>query len=239
MRDTSDAGSAPATGIAGPSPLLAARHRARVGFLEVLLIAGLATLLNALKDLRVDDTCLYYYANHHAQDPLDPYGWEIIWGQSPDSAQNPIAPPVFVYWWSLAIRLFGQDQFAWKLWLFPIVLALVLSTRDLLRRFAPRVERPLLWFLIFSPFILPSLNLMLAVPCLAFTSTSLALFLRGADRRSIGLTLLSGVFLGLAMMTKWPAFLMIAVLFCAAFFLGRLRDWALAVAVGAAMFVGF
>src|SRR5262245_11111413 len=126
MRDTSEAGPASRADVAGPSPLLAARHRARVGFVEILVIAGLATLLNAFKALRVDDTCLYYYANHHAQDPLDPYNWEIVWGQLPDSAQNPIAPPVFVYWWSLAIRLFGENQVAWKLWLFPIVLALVL-----------------------------------------------------------------------------------------------------------------
>src|SRR5262249_27826507 len=53
----------------------------------------------------------------------------------------------------------------------------------------------------------PSLNLMLDVPALALGLTSLALFFTACDRDSRGLAVAAGLVAGLAMQTKYTAFL--------------------------------
>src|SRR5947209_4569109 len=102
----------------------------RTPLLLLLLTLGF-TLLNCLKPLQVDDTAYSYYARHIAEHPLDPYGFEIFWYQSPSSANEVLAPPVLPYWWAAAIRLFGERPFLWKLWLLPFNLLFVFSLNTL------------------------------------------------------------------------------------------------------------
>ncbi|MGC8642170.1 MAG: hypothetical protein ACP5XB_20085, partial [Isosphaeraceae bacterium] len=85
----------------------------------LVLLAVVYTLAGAIKPLHIDDAAYYRYAAQAASHPLDPYGFEILWYQSPQPAFQLLAPPLLPYWWSCAIRLFGDRPFLWKLWLFP------------------------------------------------------------------------------------------------------------------------
>src|SRR5215470_12642993 len=85
----------------------------------VTALAGIFTVLNAFKPLHIDDAAYYYYAAQMADQPLDPYGFDIFWYSEPQPANTVLAPPLLPYWWSLAIRLFGINLFLWKIWLFP------------------------------------------------------------------------------------------------------------------------
>src|SRR5690348_7059043 len=89
------------------------------GWPSLLALALLYTLLNAVKPLQVDDAAYYYYAAQLAEHLTDPYGFTVFWYQWPQPANTVLAPPVLPYWWSLAIRLFGERPFFWKVWLLP------------------------------------------------------------------------------------------------------------------------
>jgi hypothetical protein len=174
---------------------------------ELLLLAALFTGLNALKPVQIDDAAYYYYADHIARRPLDPYGFEVFWYQAPEPAQNVLAPPVLPYWWAIAIRLFGDRPYLWKLWLSPFSLLFVFSLDALFGRFARGVERPLVWMTVLSPAFLPSLNLMLDVPARALSFSAIVLFFRASDRKSLWLAVAAGLIAGVAMQTKYTAFL--------------------------------
>jgi hypothetical protein len=114
-----------------------------------------------------------------------------------------LAPPVLPYWWAAAIRLFGEDPWLWKLWLFPLCLVLMWSTKALCRRFAGGLEIPLMWLTAFSPAILPGINLMLDIPALALGLCALEVFFRAVDRESTWVALAAGALAGLAAQTKY------------------------------------
>jgi len=172
---------------------------------ERWLIVGLAllvTLLNALKPFAVDDAIYYFYAEHIAHHPLDPYGF-LLWDVHP--ANNTLAPPVFLYWFAAAVRLFGPNPFLWKLWLLPINLLFVFALHALGRRFAPGRQTLFVVFLALSAVFLPNINLMLDVPALALGLSALALFFRACDRDSWRWLIGAGLVAGLAMQTKYTA----------------------------------
>ncbi len=194
------------------------------------------TLLNMLKPLHIDDTAYYYYAAHIAEDPLRPYDFEIFWNHAPTSAMNVLAPPVLPYWWAAAIRLFGQQPWLWKLWLFPFSLILTTSLQALFRRFARGLETTLVWLTVFSPAILPGINLMLDVPALALGLGSLVVFFRAVDRGSTGLAILAGLFGGLAAQTKYTGLSAPAVMLLYAVLFGRVRLGLVAALVAVAVF---
>jgi hypothetical protein len=176
-------------------------------WLVLVLLGVLCTILNGLKPLQVDDTAYYYYAAQIAEHPLDPYGFEIFWYQKPEPANLVLAPPVLPYWWAAAIRLFGHRPFLWKMWLFPFVLVFVMGLHALCRRFCRGMEMPLVIMTVLSPTFLPSLNLMLDVPALALALGAATLFLRACDRNSPFLAAAAGLVAGIALQTKYTAFL--------------------------------
>ncbi len=153
----------------------------------------------------VDDAAYYQLARQISEHPFDPYGFAMAWRNVPMPAMLVLAPAAFPYWWGAGIAIFGDDPVLWKLWAFPFALVLCASLRDLLRRFAPGHETPLLALCVLSPALLPHVNLMLDVPALALVLGAMALFLRACDRDSAGLAALAGVVAGLAMQTKYPA----------------------------------
>jgi hypothetical protein len=161
------------------------------------------TALNAAKPLVIDDTAYALIARQIAAHPLDPYGFDLFWYQAPIPAHLILAPPVLPAWLALAIALFGERPLLWKLWLFPFALVLASSLWTLLRRFAPGLERPLLWMALLSPTVLPGFNLMLDVPALALACAGAVLILRAAD--GAGSALAAGLVAGVALQTKYTA----------------------------------
>lgn len=173
----------------------------------LILLAIIYTVLNGIKPLHIDDTAYFYYAAQMAEHPLDPYGFEIFWYQFPEPAQKILAPPVLPYWWSCAIRLFGDRMVCWKLWMFPFGLLFVLALHGLFQRFASGLEGPLVWMTVLSPIFLPSLNLMLDVPSLALRLSGVLIFLLACDRDSPRLAMAAGFVGALAVETKYTGVL--------------------------------
>lgn len=192
-------------------------------FRALLALALLFTVLNALKPLAIDDALYYFRARQVADHPLDPYGFNIFWNDRPEPAIQVLAPPLFPYYWAIAISLFGERPVLWKLWLLPLALLLVFSLYSVLRRFAPGQELWLTCMVIMSPVFLPGFNLMLEVPVTALSLLALNLFLRACDRHSFGLALLAGLINGLALETKYSALITVAVILLYALIFRKLR----------------
>lgn len=191
--------------------------------ISLLVLALAFTLLNAFKPLCVDDALYYQRAQQVAEHPLDPYGFKVFWNDRPEPAIQVLAPPLFPYYWAVAIKLFGQHPFLWKLWLLPLALVLVFSLHALLIRFAPGHQMWLTWFIIISPIFLPSFNLMLEIPVAALGLSALVLFFRAADRDSLKLALVSALIAGLAMQTKYTGFILPPVILLYGIIFKKLR----------------
>jgi hypothetical protein len=202
-------------------------------------LACLWTALNCAKPLFIDDGAYHYYAAQIAQHPLDPYGFAVFWWSCPEPANEVLAPPLVPYWWSLAIRLFGEQPVLWKLWLFPFNLSFVFVVHALFRRFARGLEMPLVWLTVLSPTFLPSLNLMLDVPALALALAAVWLFLHACDRDSVTLAALSGLLAGCAMEAKYTSLLAPAAMLLFALTHGKLRLWPAAVVLAVQLFASW
>jgi hypothetical protein len=166
---------------------------------RLVALALAVTLLNAVKPLTVDDPPYYLYAAHLVQHPLSPYDFQFA-GHNP--AMDTLAPLVLPYWWAGAIALFGDRPFLWKMALLPFILLLVFALYALCRRFARGLELPLVSLTVLSPALLPSWNLMLDLPALALGLGAVTLFLRGSWPGTVAAGLLAGV----AVQTKYTAF---------------------------------
>ncbi len=204
---------------------------------SLLLLALACTLLNAVKPLTIDDTAYHSYAVQVAEKPLDPYGFAMYWWERPYPANEVLAPPVFCYWWSIALRLFGEDVFLAKLALLPVIALLAYALYALAGRLARGIELPLVALTLFSPAFLPSYNMMLDVPAVALGLAALAVFCRACDRQSYVLAALAGLVAGLGMETKYTAFLAPAAMLLYAVYLGKLRLWPVAAVVAAQVFL--
>jgi hypothetical protein len=207
-------------------------------FSLLLASAFCFTLLNALKPLTIDDAAYYQYALHMKEHPLDPYGFEAFWGQTPAPAHTILAPPVLPYWWSLILHV-SDTPFIWKLWLLPFAVLLTFSLYALLRRFAGDRELPLTLLLLFSPAFLPGFNLMLDVPALALELFALTLFFSAAEKKSLRCAVLSGLLLGIAIQTKYIAFLGIPVVLLHAALFRRWRHAIVVASLALMLFLGW
>ena len=204
----------------------------------ILLIAGLSilvTLLNAIKPLYIDDTYYYYLARQIASNPLKPLGGEIFWFQWPRLATGGAMPLVLPYWFSAAVRLFGERPMLWKLWMFPFVFSFVGGVYLLVKRFSGSMKDVLTCMIVLSPAFLPSWNIMLDMPALSLTIAGIAIFTVASEKRSLSLAIISGLLAGLAIQTKYTGLAAPGAIFLYAFIF---RRWFLGfVAVAAASLV--
>ena len=200
----------------------------------ILSVAVAATVLNAVKPAVIDDPAYLAYAREFAEHPTRPYDFEYYGKQ----ANSYLVPPVLPAWLALGSVIVGDDPAALKLWLFPILLLFTSSLYALFRRFAPELALPLLALTVFSPAILPSINLMLDVPVLAFGLGALALYLSAFDRQSLALAVLAGLLAGLAMETKYNAFTLPGVFLAHGWTHGRLRFAVAASVAAVGLFAG-
>lgn len=169
-------------------------------------VAAAMTLMNILKPITADGAVYHLFATHIAASPFDPYGFPVTVLSGSEDANRVLAPAAFLYWWGLAIRLFGQSVIAWKLWLFPICLLLVSSLHALAERFAPGRERFFVVFVALSPAFLPSLNMMLDVPAIALGLFAVHTFIRACDTGSAGKTMVAAAVAAIAAQTKYTGF---------------------------------
>ena len=176
-----------------------------------LICALLLCLANVFKPAVIDDLAYLWYARQIVQTPalpfgLPPDGFYLIWYEHGQSSFSLLTPMVVPYWLALGIRFLGENLVVLKLWLFPFCLMFTLSLASLLRRFAPRLEKELLFLTVLSPTFLPSLNLMVDMPAVAFALAAIACFLSALDNPGSRwrTALISGILAGLAGQTKYP-----------------------------------
>jgi hypothetical protein len=205
--------------------------------LPLALLAALYTGLNAVKPLQVDDAAYQYFARQFAARPLDPYGFAVLWYDHPEPANTVLAPPVLPAYWGAVRAAVGERPWLWKLALFPWALLFVGAVYGLLRRFARGAELAGTWLLVLSPAFLPSFNLMLDLPALGLGLAALNVFFRAVGRSSYALASWAGLLAGLAMQTKYTAFLVPGVMLLYALFRRRPRFWAPAALVATQVFV--
>lgn len=202
--------------------------------LLVFGLAALITLLNACKPPVIDDPAFLSYAQHFADHPDKPYAFTYYGKQANDN----LVPPMLPAWLACGIPLVGNDPVALKLWLFPILLLYVASLLALLRRFAPGMQTPFLVLTVMSPALLPSINVMLDIPVLAFGLSAVAIYLRAVERNSLWLALLAGLLAGIAMETKYTGFVLPALFIVHAWYHGNWRTAIAAAAAAITFFVG-
>ena len=103
-----------------------------------------------------------------AREAARPYGFELLWYENYNAANDILAPPVLPYTWALALKIGGDVPVVCKLLLLPWSLVLVFALVAC-SPLSPGWELPLTAFTAFSPALLPSLNVMLDVPALALS----------------------------------------------------------------------
>ena len=209
------------------------------GWVEAIVLAAVLTLLNAIKPAAVDDTAYLQMGKHLAAHPLDPYGFELFWYWKPDPAMHVLLPPVLPYWLAGSLRICGDHLFLVKLCLFPFAMLLAASLRFLLKRFSPEWDRPMLAILMLSGAILPTFGVMLDVPALALGLAAVACFVSGCDDRRIRWAWLAGLFLALAMQTKYSMLTIPAVIVWYGLLSRRILYAILAVSVAATVFAAW
>jgi 4-amino-4-deoxy-L-arabinose transferase-like glycosyltransferase len=200
------------------------------------LLALLYTGLNALLPLQIDDAAYVCYARQAARHPLDPYGFAVQWDDVPVPANDLLAPPVLPYSVAPAVWLFGERPACWKLALLPWALLLTFALHAHMRRFAAGLELRLTAFVLFSPALLPSLNLMLDVPALALSLSAVYLFLRACAPGSGKLAIVAGLLAALAMQTKYTGVMAPGAMAAATLVYRRPRPGLAAAAVAALAF---
>jgi hypothetical protein len=210
------------------------------GSTSVWIVALALTLLNVAKPLVVDDAAFYQYARQIAESPTDPYGFELFWYDAPEPANRVLAPPVLLYWWAAAQRLFGDSPVAWKLLLLPFAVILCASLRRLLRIFAPGYEGVGIILVVISPAILPSFNLMLDIPALGLGLASFVVLINACNReRGTSVAMAAGLIGALAMQTKYTAVIPFAVSLVYALSLNRKTLGLLSGTVASSLFVAW
>jgi hypothetical protein len=183
----------------------------------VLISTIIYTALNSLKALHIDDTAYYIFANHIKNNPFDPYGFTFLWFNKPQEAITILAPPVFLYYFSLLIKVFNNNPVLWKIGCFPFYYLMSKSIYKLLRRFDKSLAEYGLILFVFSPVILPASNLMLDIPFISLFLFSWLLLLESLDSSSIKKLLLAGLLAGLSIQTKYNAFSILPLALITAF----------------------
>lgn len=191
-----------------------------------LKAAGLLTALVLLTSLPfvgrayfVDDYYFVAMAKGILQRPFRPYdfvsddagpqnkGWEP--GQKP----RMVNPPLFHYFLAGAIALFGDTP--WKLRVFGLIFPIVsvCCTYFLGKRFVDHPLAATSLLAITPAFWLTSLSLLIDSALLAFFLTSLLFFMKGHEQRSLPLLFLSGICMGLTLLTKYSGALIVPLAF--------------------------
>jgi 4-amino-4-deoxy-L-arabinose transferase-like glycosyltransferase len=211
---------------------MSAARAGRLLWLGVILalIVGLPFLT---KPLHIDDTVVLAVAEQITRAPLRPFDASINWFGDPRPIfEETTNPPLVSYYLAPVVARFGfaEAPLHAAMLLFLVVLAVAMVT--LSRRFAGGSAWPVL-FVMLSPAVVVSTNVMRDVPLAALSAAAAALFITGVDRRQWPLVLAGSLVAGLAALTKYSGAVMLPVL--ALYALGQRRGryaWWLAAPLG-------
>ncbi|NNE08228.1 MAG: hypothetical protein HKN20_06665, partial [Gemmatimonadetes bacterium] len=170
------------------------------------LVVGLPFLGKAF---HIDDTHVLSITAQILQEPLDPYGFSINWTDDPEPVFKTWNPPFLSYWLAPVVSLFGYSEPILHAAMLPFLAMLGAGCVVLARRFAggdnPPAALGVAAFVLLSPALMPSVNLMLDVPALALSAAGAALFVTGSDAGSRKRLLTGAALASLAVLTKYSA----------------------------------
>jgi hypothetical protein len=127
----------------------------------------------------------------------------------------------------------------WKWWLLGVNWLFVFSLQKLFSRFTGKYAPVLLTMTVLSPVFLPSVNLMIDIPALALGLAALVLFMKTVDGNLQWLALPAGVLAGLAMQTKYTAFVVPGAMLAYGLVHARHRQGLTAATVAVAVFAAW
>ncbi len=205
--------------MANPGESSSARTAGAVFLLAIVLLAP-----SLGKPFHIDDPVVLAVTQRILIDWTDPFGGDFDWfGRQMPLWRATTNPPLLSYYLAPGVAWFGYSEIWLHLFLLPFLVLLVAATLWLARRFCDH-PWPAALFVLGSPAVVVSLNLMRDVPALALSSGALALAVRASDRnRPTGLVI-GSLLLGAAILTKYSAAVLLLVL---AFLPAYRRQWKL------------
>lgn len=193
-------------------------------------IALVATIPFVNKAFHIDDVLYLNVAHRIIDDPLRPYGdrtksvvlWDAEDGRPAPLFDTDFNPPLWKYVLAGAIQLLGEEE--WKLHLVAGVF-LLLGTIAWGLVAVRWTDKPgwLTAMLVWSPFFLPGQNIMLEVPVFCLAGWGIYFLSDAWESNSVRSSLVAGLFIGLAILTKYSAGVLLPVLVAGAIVSGRYR----------------
>ncbi len=189
----------------------------RIGFwFSSLFLVAAIVLMTALpfldKSFTIDDPFVLAVTANVLENPLDPFAGEFDWfGYLHPIWKTTTNPPLLSYYLAPFVAKWGYSEIALHaaMMLFLVLLAggmVILSAR-----FGKNHVMPLL-FLMLSPAVMVSGNVMRDVPAAGLATAAIALFVVGTDRENRLYLLLGSLLAGCAILTKYSAIVAIPVM---------------------------
>ena len=194
-----------------------APHASGAARRDTLLVAAVTTILLlpfAGKAFHVDDPLFLKAALQIRSSPLDFYGFRVNWyGTEQPMWEVTKNPPLASYFLALASGLGGWSEIPLHLaFLLPAVAAAA-GTLALARRFCAHPVAATLAAVATPAFLVSSTNVMCDVLLVAFWVWAVELWIRGVERESSGLLIVSGLLVALAALTKYFGVALVPLLF--------------------------
>jgi hypothetical protein len=175
-------------------------------FLLALTAIGIA-LFALIKPVHIDDTVVLHVAANILRDPLRPFAGEFFWLETPQPlAKVTTNPPLVSYWLAPWIALTGYREWVLHVSFAPFIALLMWGMHRLAARWLGAAWA---WWavgwLMFSPAVLPGMNLMRDVPALALFVGGLACWVEGLERQQARWLIAGALLGGLAGLAKYTA----------------------------------
>jgi hypothetical protein len=180
------------------------------------------------KPFTIDDPVVLAVSAQVLQDPLRPFSGRINWAGDPVPLfRQTTNPPLLSYYLAPFIAAFGYSEVALHASMLLFLVMLALASAELSRRFADGSWWPVL-FVLTSPAVVVSGNVMRDVPVTALAAAAVAVFVRGTDEDRPWLLVAGSLLAGCAMLTKYSAAIVFPLLALYPLLHGRVRPlWAL------------
>jgi len=180
-------------------------------FLVVLIVLAIA-LPFADKAFHIDDTFVLGITKNILENPADPFKGDFDWhGYMHPIWQTTTNPPLVSYYLAPFVAKYGYSEVALHVAMMFFLLLLGWGTVMLSHRFAGGSNIPL-FFVMFSPAVMLSGNVMRDIPAVGLAVAGIALFIMGTDRQNRFLLLLGSLLAGLAVLAKYSAITVLPIL---------------------------
>ncbi|MBZ0255312.1 glycosyltransferase family 39 protein, partial [bacterium] len=188
------------------------QHKDRVVWIQAIGIALLGTLPFLNKPFHIDDAVVLEVARNVINNPWRPFNSNFDWfGELQPLWQVTTNPPFLSYVLAPFVWTFGTDEVALHAVMILFVLCLAVGAVLLSKRFCADSIWPTA-FLLASPAVVVSGNLMRDVPAVGLSTLGVALFILGTDKEDRRWLILGSVLCGLSVLTKYSAVITLPVL---------------------------